>query len=86
MLNINQIRKLNPRFYFGCNPMSMVDWFIITESDGVFCCIRSGLRHADGETLSPFHYEKCFTGKKSKKECLQHFNEWWLTVKHLDIE
>ena len=50
----SQILKLRPEFKFG--GMTMIDWFEITEGSGFFC-IRSGLKHADGETKSPYHYE-----------------------------
>ena len=50
-----QILKLRPEFEYG--GMTMVDWFEITEGAGFFC-IRSGLRHADLETKSPFYFPK----------------------------
>jgi hypothetical protein len=56
--------------------MTMIDWFEITEGAGLYS-IRSGLRHADGKTKSPYHFECTLGGKNSKKECLHKFNEWW---------
>jgi len=70
----SQILKLKPSFKFGS--MTMIDWFEITEGAGFFC-IRSGLRHADGETKSPYYYSECIGGKGAKKESLEKFNEWW---------
>jgi hypothetical protein len=69
-----QILKLRPEFKFG--GMTMIDWFEITEGAGFFC-IRSGLRHADGETKSPYYYEDFIGGKNAKKEVLTKFNNWW---------
>lgn len=74
MKTLSQISKLKPEFKFG--NMTMIDWFIVTQGTG-FCCIRSGLRHADGETLSPYHYENCIGGKNAKKEALTKFNQWY---------
>ena len=71
----SQILKLRPQFKFG--QMNMVDWFEINEGAGFFS-IRSGLRHADGETKSPFYYEKSIGGKNAKKESLKDFNNWWI--------
>jgi len=70
-----QVLKLRPEFRVG-GGMRMVDWFEITDMES-FCCIRSGLRHADGVTQSPFHYEDCTIGKNSKKEALKKFTQWW---------
>lgn len=69
-----QILKLRPQFKFG--GMTIIDWFEITEGAGFFC-IRSGLRHADGETRSPYHYENCIGGKHAKKESLLKFDVWF---------
>jgi hypothetical protein len=54
----------------------MLDWFEINEGAGFFC-IRSGLRHADGETRSPYRYEICIGGKNAKKESLSKFDTWF---------
>jgi len=70
----NQILKLRPEFKFG--GMTMIEWFEITEGAGFFC-IRSGLRHADGKTKSPYYYEDCVGGKDSKKISLDKFSKWW---------
>jgi hypothetical protein len=69
-----EILKLRPRFKFGDNIMT--DYFII-ESGSSFFCIRSGLRNADGETKSPYHYEDCIGGENSKERALEKFNIWW---------
>jgi hypothetical protein len=74
-----QILKLRPEFnFYG---MRMVEWFEITEGVDMFT-IRSGLRHADGETKSPFYYEQTFSGKGRKKQALEHFNSWWNSLKN----
>lgn len=74
MLTKSKIIKLNPTFKF--NGFTTVDWFEISEGAGFFC-IRNGLRHADGETKSPYHYEECIGGKNAKKIALENFNKWW---------
>jgi len=74
MLNKEQILKLRPEFNFGGG--TMIDWFEITEGAGFFR-IRSGLRHADGETKSPYHYEYFMGGKNAKKQVIENFNIWW---------
>jgi hypothetical protein len=74
----SQILKLRPEFKFG--GMTMIDWFEITEGSGFFC-IRSGLRHADRETRSPYYYEDCVGGKGAKKLALDKFNNFWNDLK-----
>lgn len=69
-----KILKLRPQFKFG--HMTMIDWFEITEGE-CFFCIRSGLRHADGETKSPYYYEDCAVGKNAEKIAIETFNNWW---------
>ena len=73
-----QILKLRPEFKLGIG-MTMIDWFEITEGAGFFC-IRSGLRHADGETKSPYHYEDCVGGKNAEKIAIEKFNKWWASL------
>lgn len=73
-----QILKLRPEFKFG--GITMIDWFEITEGAGFFT-IRSGLRHADGETKSPYHYEDYASGKNAEKTILAKFNQWWDSLK-----
>jgi hypothetical protein len=73
-----QVLKLRPEFSV-CGGMRMVDWFEVTEGE-MFFCIHSGLRHADGETKSPYHYDDCAVGKNSKKQCLVKFSEWWNNI------
>ena len=70
---INDIKKLRPEFQFGS--MIMVEWFEVQEYTGSIF-IRSGLRHADGETKSPYHYEEVFYGKDYKKRALEHFQNF----------
>ena len=69
-----QLLKLRPEFKF--NGMPMIDWFEITEGGGFFS-IRNGLRHADGETKSPYYYEDFVGGKNSEKIVMERFNKWW---------
>ncbi len=71
-----QLLKLRPKFKLP-NGMTMIDWFEVTRGD-VFYTIRSGLRHADGVTKSPFFYEDTTVDKKnSKKIALQKFITWY---------
>jgi hypothetical protein len=72
-----QILILRPEFKFG--GITLRDWFEISEGVGFFC-IRSGLRHADGETKSPYHYEDCVGGKNAKKIAMEKFNVWWASL------
>ena len=75
-----QILKLRPEFKLGMGMgITMIDWFEITEGAGFFC-IRSGLRHADGETKSPYHYEDCVGGKNAEKIAMEKFNKWWASL------
>lgn len=74
-----QILKLKPEFKFG--NITMIDWFEITEGHDYFI-IRSGLRHADGETKSPYYYEDFVGGKNSSKIALERFTKWWETKQY----
>jgi len=69
-----QILKLRPEFKSGLG-MTMIDWFEVAEGVGFFC-IRSGLRHADGVTKSPYHYEDCVVGKNAKRIAIEKFSKW----------
>ena len=71
-----QILKLIPEFPFGQAGMKMRDWFTITEGKN-FCCISSGLRHADCVTKSPYFYEDHVVGKNATKEAIRKFSDWW---------
>lgn len=73
-----QILKLRPEFKIDMG-MTMIDWFEITEGAGFFT-IRSGLRHADGETKSPYYYEDFVGGKNAKKIAIEKFNKWWASL------
>lgn len=78
-----KILDLRPEFKF--RGTIMIDWFEVTEGAGFFC-IRNGLRHADGETKSPYHYEECIAGDGAKEISLEKFNKWWNEVnKNIDI-
>jgi hypothetical protein len=74
-LTIDDIKDLRPEFKFG-NGMRMVEWFEVNSGHG-YCTIRSGLRHADGETLSPFHYEEMHGGEDAEDIAIVKFNKWW---------
>ena len=71
---LSQIEKLKPEFKFG--GITMVEWFE-TKQIGQFCFIRSGLRHADGETKSPFFYDEWISGEDAEKRSIEQFNIWW---------
>lgn len=54
---------------------SVFEWFEVhLYRNG--CLIKSGLRHADGITLSPFHYEESFWGEGYQEKALDHFNDF----------
>ena len=76
--DLASVLKLRPEFKLGIG-MTMIDWFEITEGAGFFC-IRSGLRHADGQTKSPYHYEDCVGGKNAEKIAMEKFNKWWASL------
>ena len=76
LMTKNQILKLRPEFKLFEDGWLLHDWFEISEGAGYFC-IKSGLRHADGEIKSPFHYEECIGGKNAKKIALENFSRWW---------
>ena len=78
-MTAKEILKLRPEFEVG-GGMRMIDRFEISQGAS-FYCIRSGLRHADGETKSPYHYEDCVGGKNAKKISLQKFTDWWNSLK-----
>lgn len=66
---LNQITKIN----FELPEYNILDWFEV-HLYNTGCLIKSGLRHADGITKSPYFYEKSFFGKSYKKEALKDFN------------
>jgi len=76
-LTIEDIKKLKPCFYYG--QYQICDWFTISKGHS-YCYIKSGLRHADGKTISPFHYDHIEFGSQSLKKCLKHFNKWWYNL------
>ena len=78
-MTLAQILKLRPEFKLAEGRVTMRDWFEITQGPS-FCSIRSGLRHADGETASPFLYERTIIGKNSLKESIHKFEEWYKGV------
>ena len=78
ILTRKQILKLRPEFKFNGH-MTMIDWFEIHEGAG-FCTIKSGLRHADGETKSPYYYEYFLGGENASEKVIKHFSEWWESI------
>jgi len=76
-MTVKQILKLRPEFKIG--NMTMKDYFLVTQGDS-FCSIRSGLWHTDKEIKSPFLYERTIIGKKSLKESIDKFEEWYEAV------
>lgn len=72
-----QVLKIRPEFKMG--RMLMIDWFEISEGYRFFC-IRSGLRHVDGEIKSPYYYEDCVIGKNAEKIAMNNFNMWWTSL------
>lgn len=80
MLTFDEILELRPSFKMYEGGMSMIDWFQVMKGTG-WCTIRSGLRHADGVTKSPFHIDIAFGGKDADKKALKEFNKFWKTAK-----
>lgn len=72
-----EILNLRPKFKLG--NITVIDWFVISKGAS-FYCIRSGLRHADGITKSPFYYENCIGGKNAKKRAIESFNTFWTNL------
>ena len=72
---LEDIKNWKPTFnYYG---MEMVEWFEVKKTNQ-WVSIRSGLRHADGETKSPFNYEDVEVGNKNNtKNILTKFNNWY---------
>jgi len=71
-----EILDLRPEFEFGEMVMVMIDWFNISEGAGGVS-IHSGLRHADGETKSPFYYDNHEFGENAEEICIEKFTNWW---------
>jgi len=75
---IKDILKFKPEFRFG--NMTMVEWYEVHlfygDLYGLQYTIRSGLKHADGKTKSPYFYDKTTYGKNSKKEAIKEFNKF----------
>jgi len=79
MLYPPDIKRLRAEFKLG-NGMTMVDWFYLDEDIGFYYGIRSGLKHADGTSKSPFHYDYNECGEDSRENVLAHFNKWWVEI------
>ena len=54
----------------------MRDWFEVSKGVS-FYSIRSGLKHAEEESKSPYYFSCCLGGKNAKKKVLRLFNDWW---------
>lgn len=68
---LNQILKIE----FELPQYHMYEWYEIhLYRNGIL--IRSGLRHADGETISPYYYSETTRGKGHKKKAIKKFNEF----------
>lgn len=74
----DEILQLKPIFEF--EGVDMVDWFCIKEGDNTFS-ITSGLKHADGETKSPYYYNDYVIGENASEIALNNFNKWWYSFK-----
>lgn len=83
--SFDDIKKLSPIFNYGS--MDMIDWFDINIGF-TSISIKSGLKHADGETLSPFNieitifiamgeYPKDKFSKYLNDIALSEFSKWW---------
>ena len=62
--------------------MTMVEWYNVIINDN-FCCIISGLKHADGKTLSPYYYYyyEYIVGDDCEELSLQKFKEFYEKLK-----
>ena len=76
MKNLTKKQILDLRPTFKLYGITITEWFEISEGAG-FYCIRSGLKHTDGVTKSPYYYEDCVGGKNAKSIALGKFNKWW---------
>lgn len=76
---LKDIEKLNPIFNMG---MDVIEYFVINILDHS-ASIRSGLKYADDEILSPFNLDLVIITniglKKNglEKILLNEFSEWW---------
>ena len=85
MFSKEEIEQLRPEFTLnGALAFAMVDWFkfhiIYSNGKPVSCTICSGLRHADGVTRSPYHYDTSFFGDSCMEKSLIHFSVWWMKL------
>lgn len=84
MFTEEQIEALRPQFSFGGQIMFMVDWFktdhCVINDKTIYYSIKSGLRHADGVTTSPYFYERTFFKEDAKEKALAHFSAWWVRI------
>lgn len=72
---LKQIEKLR----YELPEFNVLDWFEVHNyASGIL--IKSGLRHADGETMSPAYYESFTFGLDHKQIALRKFNEFLNTL------
>lgn len=69
-----EVLQLHPTFTFGRT--EMVEWFEFSEGE-MFFGIKSGLRHADGKTKSPYYYESISFGENAEEIELDKFSNWY---------
>lgn len=85
VFSIEEIEQLRPETTLnGQLAFAMIDWFkcSITSHNGqnTSCYVQSGLRHTDGVTRSPYHYEETFIGPSCVEKARIHFSVWWLNL------
>jgi len=77
---IDEILNLRPRFRLNDGSLPLIEWFTVSTFAG--CYIKSGLRHADGITKSPFHYEHYEMGEDAIEKSIKKFSEWYNEVSY----
>ena len=76
MFTEKEVLELKPTFKFA--GITMTDWFVTFKGYNYFS-IKNGLRHADGETKSPYYFDYKAIGEDAENEALEKFTLWWLT-------
>jgi len=74
-LTTEQIENLKPTFSIN-GSMEMVEWFQVSRGLH-YTTINSGLRHADGETKSPYQYSATTIGEDADLTARKKFTKWW---------
>lgn len=78
-MNKEEILKLRPTFKINGEGIDIVEWYEIVEGGG-FYSIRSGLRHADGVTKSPYFFECSIGGIGAEKRALKEFEDFYNNI------